>query len=220
MPLKAILFGSIGTLVETSQMQLDAFNEAFSHAGLDWEWTHDDYADMLKKPGGQQRIADYAASKGTVVDEAAIHQVKTGLFDKRMENEGLQLRPGVRDVVNWAAGEGIKLGFVTTTERNNVDAILSVASGISDIDFAFIGDRSMATADKPAPDIYDAALKSLGIDAVEAVAIEDTLACFRSPVAAGIPTIAFPNEFAERTGYDNAIAVVDTLTVDQISSRR
>ena len=35
---KAILFGSIGTIVETSELQRKSFNQAFSEAGLDWNW--------------------------------------------------------------------------------------------------------------------------------------------------------------------------------------
>ncbi len=219
MPLKAILFGSIGTLVETSQMQLDAFNEAFRQADLDWHWSKEEYTDLLKKPGGQRRIADYAASKGTPVDDVAIHRIKTELYDARMEKEGLQPRAGVHEVVNWAATEGISLGFVTSTERENVDAILNATSGISAMDFAFTGDRTLAKAEKPAPDIYNVALERLKIKPLEAIAIEDTLACFKAPMAAGIPTIAFPNAFAEREGYDGAIAVVDKLTVAFFSDR-
>ena len=33
---KAILFGSIGTIVETSELQRKSFNQAFFEAGLDW----------------------------------------------------------------------------------------------------------------------------------------------------------------------------------------
>ena len=38
MSYKAVLFGSIGTLAETSDLQRDAFNEAFKISGLDWFW--------------------------------------------------------------------------------------------------------------------------------------------------------------------------------------
>jgi len=40
---KAILFGSIGTLIETSDLQRESFNEAFKEAGLDWYWDQEDY---------------------------------------------------------------------------------------------------------------------------------------------------------------------------------
>tara|TARA_B110000503_G_scaffold47893_1_gene77939 strand:+ start:1294 stop:1407 length:114 start_codon:yes stop_codon:yes gene_type:complete len=37
MTVKAVFFGSIGTLVETSDLQRRAFNQAFAEAGLDWD---------------------------------------------------------------------------------------------------------------------------------------------------------------------------------------
>ena len=45
---KAILFGSIGTLIETSELQRNAFNQAFSENGLDWDWNPAQYQDLLK----------------------------------------------------------------------------------------------------------------------------------------------------------------------------
>ncbi len=65
---KAILFGSIGTLLETSELQRTAFNQAFSENGLDWNWSPAQYQNLLKKSGGRQRIEDYAAQQGVEVD--------------------------------------------------------------------------------------------------------------------------------------------------------
>ena len=45
---KAILFGSIGTLIETSELQRNAFNQAFSENGLDWNWSPTQYQDLLR----------------------------------------------------------------------------------------------------------------------------------------------------------------------------
>ena len=44
---KAILFGSIGTIAETSRLQLRSFNQAFSESGLDWNWSIGEYQTML-----------------------------------------------------------------------------------------------------------------------------------------------------------------------------
>ena len=35
---KALLFGSIGTLIESSDIQRNSFNQAFKEAGLEWYW--------------------------------------------------------------------------------------------------------------------------------------------------------------------------------------
>ena len=39
MAIKAILFGSIGTIVETSNIQRNCFNSAFKNSGLKWYWS-------------------------------------------------------------------------------------------------------------------------------------------------------------------------------------
>ena len=75
--MSAILFGSISTLADTSELQRQAFNDAFQAYGLDWEWSRDDYASMLGSNGGAQRIEDYAASRGADVDAAAVHAKKS-----------------------------------------------------------------------------------------------------------------------------------------------
>ena len=46
---KAILFGSIGTLIETSDIQRESFNESFKETGLDWYWDEEDYIEIIKK---------------------------------------------------------------------------------------------------------------------------------------------------------------------------
>ena len=38
----AILFGSISTVADTSELQREAFNQAFAEHGLDWRWDRDD----------------------------------------------------------------------------------------------------------------------------------------------------------------------------------
>ena len=54
----AILFGSIGSIIETSELQLAAFNKAFKKFGLDWEWTTTEYKPMLLQAGGRKRILE------------------------------------------------------------------------------------------------------------------------------------------------------------------
>ena len=66
--MKAILFGSIGTLIETSNIQRESFNQAFKEIGLDWYWDQESYKQLLKKSGGTKRIEDFAEKNNTNVD--------------------------------------------------------------------------------------------------------------------------------------------------------
>ena len=55
MTIKAVLFGSIGTIIETSDIQRNCFNQAFQKVGLNWYWIKKFYKSMLKKPGGEKK---------------------------------------------------------------------------------------------------------------------------------------------------------------------
>lgn len=70
----AILFGSISTIADTSELQRHAFNDAFAAHALGWHWDREDYVAMLGESGGQNRVAAYAASLGQEVDASAIHE--------------------------------------------------------------------------------------------------------------------------------------------------
>src|SRR4051812_1985638 len=123
--MSTILFGSISTLADTSELQRRAFNDAFQAYGLDWEWSRDDYTSMLSSNGGAQRIEQFAATKGVDVDAAAVHAKKSEIFQELLGSSSISPRPGVVDVVEEAKRGGHEVGFVTTTSQGNIDALLA-----------------------------------------------------------------------------------------------
>lgn len=220
MSLKVIAFGSIGTLIETSEIQRSAFNNAFKEHGLDWSWTRDDYSRMLLQSGGRQRIAAYANTHNADVDASEIHQTKTKLFDAHIEEHGAPIRAGVKEVIEFAKQTGRKLALVSTTSEDNIIATLSVLSGIVDRDdFAFIGNASVVENGKPAPDIYIKAMHDMAIKPNEVIAIEDSEPSLESAVAAGIRCIGFPGENTAEQNYGGAIVRVDALTPAMFSDK-
>ncbi len=80
MKYKAILFGSIGTLIESSNIQRNSFNEAFKEAGLDWYWDEQDYKILLKKSGGTKRVEDFAEKIELSTDLSLIQEI---LFNEK-----------------------------------------------------------------------------------------------------------------------------------------
>ena len=61
--MKSILFGSIGSVVESSEIQRKAFNAAFKEFGLEWYWNIANYIKMLQKPGGLNRLIEYSKNE-------------------------------------------------------------------------------------------------------------------------------------------------------------
>jgi|TARA_B110000090_G_scaffold86055_1_gene97877 beta-phosphoglucomutase-like phosphatase (HAD superfamily) len=219
MDYKAILFGSIGTLVETSELQRRAFNQAFAEAGLDWNWTTEEYRRLLTKSGGCKRIQDFATQRGSEVDVKQLHHQKTIIFDRLMANETILLRPGAADIIRHALDNGLRLGFVTNTSEANIDAVFfAVANQLNRSDFNFIGNDKIASNPKPNPEIYLKALSELHLDAQHCIAIEDTQVSMRAALAADIRCIAFPGAFAEDNDFSGAVLVTQRLCISELTT--
>ena len=193
---KALLFGSIGSIVETSEIQRKSFNKAFKQYGLDWNWTKREYQNLLSKSGGKDRISRYAKKKKNEVNSVYLRNLKTKFFNNYLKKNHLKLRPGVKNLISLCKKENIKIAFVSSTSLNNINAILySLRNSINKRDFNFIGNAKLVKKFKPNPDIYLLALKKLKIKANDCVAIEDSQVSLNSARRAKIKCIIFPGKF-------------------------
>jgi len=196
----ALLLGSISTVADTSELQRAAFNDAFAAHGLDWRWERDDYRALLAGNGGADRVASYARDRGETVDAAAVHATKSELFQQALGRGGLTARPGVLDAVRATKEAGDPVALVTTTSPENVVALVAGVEGLELADFDLVVDSSVVEQSKPDPAPYEHALRTLGVDAADAVAVEDNVGGVASATAAGVRVLAFPN--ANTAGHD------------------
>jgi HAD superfamily hydrolase (TIGR01509 family) len=208
----ALLFGSIGTIADTSEVQRGAFNRAFNAHGLDWNWTRDTYVDLLVESGGQKRIAAYARSLGQEVDAAAIHRSKSQLFRERLAASHLDPRPGLLETMRDGKEAGFAVGFVTLTSRENVEALFeAMAPDVTPTAFDLVMDSASVERPKPDGAAYRFALDQLGEDPNDCIAIEDNLPGVDAATAAGLRCVAFPNENTAGHRFDSASRRIDHL---------
>lgn len=210
-----LMFGSIGTMMETSDIQRRAYNQALQEAGLDWIWTRDIYAELLNQSGGQERLEMLSAATNACLSPQqikTIHARKTALACDELLLKQQALRPGVAELIAWALARQIKLAFVTTTYQQNIDAVFASAGhALSKTDFLYIGSRSAVEHGKPAPDAYITALKHLKTTPEQAVAIEDTAASVMSAKRAGLQVIATPGDISGGQDFWQADLVCSSL---------
>ena len=210
--MKAILFGSIGTLVETSDLQREAFNQAFKEAGLDWYWDQEEYTKLLKKSGGTKRIEDFAEKNNTNVDAKKIRERKTQIYNDKINSTFIPPREGVLDILEYAHKNKIKIGFVTSTTLDNIEAVFKTLNNqIKKNHFDFIGNNTLIKKAKPAPEIYIEALNSLELNSTECIAIEDTVESALSAYRAKIKCIAFPGLFHVDDDFSFCLKKLDKL---------
>ena len=207
MTLKAVIFGSIGSFSETSRIQLESFNEALLQNGLKQQWDEKEYIEFLKIQGGLNRLKIIFPENSPQVLEK-IHSEKTRLFQQKLAEGESFLRIGFETFCEMLLQNNILIGLASTTFLNSIDAIMKNLNTISRENFTFIGHQGLTQRQKPDPEIYEIALREMGVKKEEVVAFEDTRLSLMSPIHAGIKTIAIPGELSNGQDFSEATMVI------------
>jgi beta-phosphoglucomutase-like phosphatase (HAD superfamily) len=197
MTLEAVIFGGMGTLAEVAELDRAAWNAAFRTHGINWNWSWDVYAELMRPGGDRQLAARYAAHLGQVVEAETLDRSHQRHFATMLAG-GVPLRPGIARVMNWAARGGVKLAMVSRSEVEPVRALLKATArergGVA-FDVAILREDVSHMAPHPAGMV--AALTQLGVGQGRTVAVVDTPAAMEAARAAGLPTLAFPGRLTE-----------------------
>ena len=191
-----LLFGSIGVLVETSELQRQSFNRALRMNGLDWQWNIGTYCDLLKDPGGKKRLLEFSNNQLSAELVEQIHRDKQSVFEELI-GVGLKPRIGCLEALRKCKDNGGKVGFVTTTTPYTIDIIKkSLSNYINFEDFDIITSCETVSNPKPSSDIYEYVLSELKMDPAQTIAIEDTKANQKAATKSGIRCYLYPGEYS------------------------
>ena len=220
--LQALIFDVDGTLADTELAHLAAFNAAFVQEGLPWHWDVSLYTQLLDVSGGKERITHYwrqVQPDLKIIDKAAfvdtvqrIHDEKTAVYERMVNDGAVHLRPGVLKLIEQAHDAGMQLAIATTTSPVNISTLLRASIGPDwSRFFIVIEDASTAPRKKPNPQVYLQTLSRLKLPASACIAIEDSANGLRSAIAAGLQTIITKNSFTEHHDFSGALAVLPDL---------
>ena len=126
--------------------------------------------------------------------------------------EAEELRPDIAEYFAVARSRALKRAIVSSSPRSWVDMHLERLEEAVGWDAICTADRDPTRA-KPTPTLYLEALETLGVNADEAVAFEDSPNGLLAAKAAGVFCVAVPNEVTRDLGLDEAGAdlVLDSL---------
>ena len=212
--LKCMLWDVDGTLADTERDgHRVAFNMAFKEAGIERQWDIATYGELLKVTGGKERI-QFDIERGYMPDMpyekiAELHARKTIHYQTLIADGLIPLRSGVLRLLEGAYQDGITLGVATTTTPAALHALIEHALGKVWFDrFAVLAAGDIVPHKKPAPDIYNYALKALGIAAENTLALEDSGNGWLSAQAAGLKCVVTVNGYTANQNFEGADLVV------------
>ena len=210
--IEVLLLGSIGVLAETSEIQRNAYNQAFEDHGLDWYWNVANYCALLKRPGGKRRLVDFANGKISAEMIDSIHDQKERLFSESLKS-GLKPRAGVTECINACKDKGIKIGLITTTSQHNIDTLSEALR--RDIDFSqfdLITTKKDVDQEKPSGDVYQFALSQFSVAPDLAIAVEDTEVNQQAALEHQILCYLFAGEYATTEHHFNAVKSLTAIS--------
>ena len=191
----AILWDMDGTLVDTEPYWLAA--EAELVASYGGTWTHEDGLQLV----GSGLWHSAAVLQGRGVDLPADEIIEL-LTDRVLEQIRVSVpwRPGARELLAEVRAAGIPTALVTMSIRRMA---IHIASLMPEAGFDVIVAGDDVTHSKPHPEPYLHAARSLDVDILDCVAIEDSTTGLASAVASGAVPIGVPlhTPLSEGLGY-------------------
>ena len=201
--LRAVLFDMDGTLIDSEKLWSIALDEVARELG--GELSAHTRAAMV----GTDLVSSVQLLLDDIGSDAELEVAKRLLVSAAADQfaGGLEWRPGARELLDAVAAAGLPAALVTSTHRNLVSRALQTI-GRERFDVIVCGDD--VTHTKPHPEPYLRALAALGVEAGDAVAIEDSPSGSTSARAAGIVALVVPLEVPIEPAP--GLIVTDTLS--------
>ncbi|MES2642999.1 MAG: hexitol phosphatase HxpB [Myxococcota bacterium] len=186
---QAVIFDMDGVLVDSEPLWHLAEIEAFGAVGVALVT-----ADCLETTGLRiDAVVDYWYARHPWPDRPR-EGVAADIVGRmvRLLGERAVAMPGAVEAVRFLRGQGLPLAVASSSPRVLIDAVVA-RLGLADA-FTVLRSAEHEAHGKPHPAVYLATAAALGVDPRACVAIEDSGNGIRSAVAAGMFTIAVPDQ--------------------------
>lgn len=206
----AVVFDLDGVLVDSESVWDDARRQVVADGGGQWHPEATRAMMGMSSPEWSRYLHD---ELGVPLEPDEINErvVKALLAQYRHE---LPLLAGAVAAVR-RLGARWSLGLASSANRPVIDAVLEMA-GIADSFAATVSAEEVAHG-KPAPDVYLAAARALGVDPRQTAAVEDSTTGLRSAAAAGMLVVAVPNRQYPPDADALALAALVVQSLDELT---
>lgn len=205
--IKGVLFDMDGVVLDTEKLYTRFWQEAAQFYG--YPMTKEQSLGMrsLNRGAGEAKLQSYF---GDCIDYEQVRNKRVELMNAFIEENGVELKPGIAELLDYLDDCGIKKAIATSSPLERTKRYLTQVGLVDRFDELVSG--YMVEKGKPEPDIYLYAASKLNLNPNECMVLEDSptgiLAAYRAGcVPVMVPDQDLPDEETKTMLY----AVVESL---------
>lgn len=187
-PIAGILFDMDGLVLDSEILYSRFWREACAHFGFEMCYEQSLQMRALNAQLGQEKIRNFF---GEQADYTAIREKRIELMDAFIEEQGVALKPGIRELLAFAKEQGLKTAITSSSPLDRIQSHL----GRHNLHTAFnalVSGRQVPRG-KPEPDIYLRGAEVLGLKPGSCLALEDAPSGILSAYRAGCLPVMIPD---------------------------
>jgi HAD superfamily hydrolase (TIGR01549 family) len=178
-----MIFDVDGTLVDTNGAHVEAWRRAFQRLGFDVS-AEQIFPEIGK--GGDKLVPSILGPEVESGQGEQLRQAQKAEFLEIARREHFRTFPGAREIFAVLKDRGIRTALATSSDEKHLDAT-SASAGLRLRDLPdVVVAKSPEEASKPSPDLVDAAVEKLELQAASCAMVGDTVYDGEACQAAGV----------------------------------
>lgn len=188
MKIKGLISDMDGVILDSEKLYVRFWCEAGRFYGFPMEKKHALSIRSMARPLASEKLKGIF---GDSFDYDAVRRKRVELMDKYVEQNGIEAKPGAKELLVYLKKNGYKVALATATAPERAEKYLKAHDLYKYFDVTV--SASMVNIGKPAPDIYLKAAEMFSLSPQSCVALEDSPNGIKSASSAGCVTVMVPD---------------------------